>query len=47
MLVNIEKAGYIIKPKSQFGILGLKVISFVYNINSRRPESPKVIKILE
>ena len=47
MLVNIERAGYIIKPKSQFGILGLKVIGFIYNINSCRLESSKVIKILK
>ena len=47
MLINIEKVSYIIKPKSQFGILELKVIGFVYNIDSCRLESSKVIKILE
>ena len=47
MLVNIERASYTIGPKSQFGILGLKVIGFIYNANSYCLESSKVIKILE
>jgi hypothetical protein len=46
-LVRIERAGGTIGPKSQFCMDGIKVVGFVCSAEGRRPDSTKVIKILE
>jgi hypothetical protein len=46
-LVQIERAGGPIGPKSQFCIDGISLVGFVYGAEGRSPDSAKVIKILE
>ena len=47
VLCDIERAGAIIGPKSQFGISGIKFVRFVCTVEGRSPDSEKVIKILD
>src|SRR5438552_18535524 len=46
-LVRLERAGCIIRPKSQFCINGISIVSFVCKAEGRSLDSTKVIKILE
>ena len=46
-LVRLERAGCIIRPKSQFCINGISIVSFVCRAEGRSLDSAKVIKILE
>ena len=46
-LVRLERAGCTIRPKSQFCIDGINIVSFVCSAEGRSPDSAKVIKILE
>ena len=47
VLERIERAGATIGPKSQYCLPGLRMVGFVTNADGRRPETAKVIKILE
>ena len=47
VLVDIERAGGTIGPKSQFCLAGMKLVGFVCGAGGRSPDSQKVIKILE
>ena len=46
-LVQLERARCIIKPKSQFCINRISIISFVCRAKGQNPDNAKVIKILE
>src|SRR5438552_15425887 len=46
-LVRLKRAGCIIRPKSQFCINGICIISFVCKAKGRSLDSAKVIKILK
>jgi hypothetical protein len=47
VLEYIERAGATIRPKSQYCMPGLRIVGFVTNTNSRRPDTTKIVKILE
>src|SRR5438552_7523684 len=46
-LVRLERAGCIIRSKSQFCINRISIVSFVYKAEGRSLDSAKVIKILK
>jgi hypothetical protein len=47
VLERIERAGATIGPKSQYCMPGLRMVGFVTDADGRRPDTAKVIKILE
>ena len=47
MLIDLERAGVIISAeKSKFYKDSIKIVGFLYDLNSRHPEASKVLKIL-
>jgi hypothetical protein len=48
VLTDLKRAGYTIsKAKSQFYMLRLRVIEFIYNTLKRHPDTFKIIKIIK
>ncbi len=48
ILTNLERTNYMVScVKSRFCIINLKIVGYIYNIEGRRPDTAKIIKILE
>ena len=48
ILTNLERANYTVSGvKSRFCVIGLKIVGYIYDIEGRRFDIAKIIKILE
>ena len=48
ILINLERANYTVSGvKSRFCVIGLKIVGYIYDIEGRRFDIAKIIKILE
>ena len=47
VLCDLERAGCTIGPKSQFCMNGLKLVGYICDSEGRKPDSAKVLKVLD